>query len=425
MNILVIGSGGREHALVWAFNKSTRVSKVYCANGNAGISEIAECVDISPNEINALVEFAKKNAIDLTFVGGESPLALGIVDEFERAGLKIVGASKAASRLESSKAFAKDFMYRHDIPTARYQVAETVDEALGFLMDGDFGGEDSPLVVKADGLAAGKGVVVCKNHREAKDAIRSIGSGELVEAVAAKKIVLEECLIGSELSILLFCDGENFVLMPPTRDHKRIGENDTGANTGGMGTITDFDLISQDDLQKVIEEIITPTLTGAKSEGFPFSGVLFLGLMLTESGVKVLEYNVRFGDPEAEAILVCLESDIVDVCDSILNQNLDSLSVEWKDGCSACVILASEGYPESPQKGDVISGIEIAAKNENVEIFHAGTKKNSAGDFVTNGGRVLAITATASNMPNALHRAYKAVYDIYWDGMHFRRDIGK
>jgi len=425
MKILVIGSGGREHAIIWAMKNSPCQTEIFCANGNAGIAEVAECVDISPTDVGALVEFASREKIDLTFVGGETSLALGIVDEFEKNDLSVIGASQKATRLESSKAFAKDFMARHEIPTAAYRVANSSDEAVECLQNGEFGDDDSPVVVKADGLAAGKGVVVAQNRADAVSAIESMVSGELIDSAAAETIVLEECLIGREVSLLMFVDGEHFALMPPTQDHKRIGEGDTGANTGGMGTITDASLLSEQQTETIIKEIIKPTIEGASAEGFPFKGILFLGLMMTESGAKLLEYNVRFGDPETQAILVNLETDFIEICEAMRESSLNRTLIEWKEGSSACVILAAENYPKSPKKGDVIDGIDEAAKREDTVIFHAGTSKNGSGQFITSGGRVLAVTATASRLSSALHRAYKAVNDISWDGMQYRRDIGR
>ncbi|MEZ5347122.1 MAG: phosphoribosylamine--glycine ligase [Pyrinomonadaceae bacterium] len=425
MKILVVGSGGREHAIIWSIKNSRKDAAIYCANGNAGISQIAECVDISPTDISGLVKFAKENAIDLTFVGGETSLALGIVDEFEKYGLRIIGASKDAARLESSKAFAKDFMLRHGIPTSAYKIARSAEEAAAILNSGRFGDEMAPVVIKADGLAAGKGVVVAENREEALAAIDSMVSGELIDPEAAGTIVIEECLTGREVSVLMFADGKSYALMPPTRDHKRIGEGDTGANTGGMGTITDPALLTSAQTKTIIEEIIEPTLKGARDDGFPFKGILFLGLMITESGIKVLEYNVRFGDPETQAILVNLETDFVEICEAIENQNLASAPISWIRGSSACVIMAARNYPQSPKKGDTINGLEQAAKQENVVVFHAGTAKDAGGEFKTSGGRVLAVTATAGNLSNALHRAYKAVNLISWDGMQYRTDIGK
>ncbi len=423
MKILVIGGGGREHALCLAFKSSGKVEKIYCAEGNAGVARIAECIDIKPSEIERFADFAVEKKIDLTFVGGEIALALGVVDVFEKRGLKIVGAYGKAARLEASKSFAKDFMRRHRVPTAEYETANSVAEAIEILRSGKFGDAETAVVVKADGLAAGKGVVVAENRRQAEQAIN--GLENLVGKNAAGKIVLEECLTGSEVSLLLFADGKNFALMPPARDHKRIGENDTGANTGGMGVVSDENLLSPEQTAEVIEKIIKPTLDGARRDGFEFRGVLFLGLMLTANGIKVLEYNVRFGDPETQAILVRLETDFVEICEAIINQTLDKLTVEWKKGSSACVILAAKNYPQKPRTGDVIKGLDKAESLERIFVFHGGTSKNENGELVTSGGRVLSVTATADNLQNALDKAYKAVDRINFEGMQFRRDIGK
>lgn len=423
MKILVIGSGGREHALCQTFARSKKATKIFCANGNAGIAEIAECVDIKPDEIERLAEFAGVNQIDLTFVGGETALALGIVDEFEKRNLKIVGASQPAAQLEASKSFAKDFMRRHDIPTARYETVNSVAEAVEILRSGKFGSEDSPVVIKADGLAAGKGVVVAKNRNEAEEAVKELE--QLVGKAAARKIVLEECLFGREVSLIMFADGENFALMPPVRDHKRIGENDAGANTGGMGTISDSNLLSQKDTEKIVEEIIKPTLKGAASENFPFRGILFLGLMMTDAGAKLLEYNARFGDPETQVILVRLETDLVEICEAILSQTLSQLEIQWCEGNSACVVLASKNYPQKPETGDVISGLDKVNNQSGIQIFHSGTARNECGDFITAGGRVLGVTATGKSLDEALAKAYRAVGEISWNEMQYRRDIGK
>lgn len=421
MKILVIGSGGREHALCESFKRNQSVSKIYCADGNAGISNVAECVGIKPYNIRDLANFAVENQIDLTFVGGETALALGVVDEFEKRNLKIIGVSKEAARLEASKSFAKDFMARHQIPTADYAVAESPRAAVETLHSGRFGDEHSPVVVKADGLAAGKGVVVAENRAVAEEAINELEN--LVGAAATAKIVLEECLIGREVSLLMFTDGENFALMPPVRDHKRIFENDAGANTGGMGTITDASLLTEAEIALIVQEIIEPTLRGGRQEGFPLRGILFLGLMLTESGAKLLEYNVRFGDPETQAILVRLKTDLVEICEAIANQTLGKINIEWQTGSSACVVLAAKGYPHQPETGDKISGLEKSF-NE-TKVFHAGTKKDAAGNFTTNGGRVLGVTAAADNLDEAIEKTYRAVEEISWNGMQYRRDIGK
>ncbi|MDT5120567.1 MAG: phosphoribosylamine---glycine ligase [Acidobacteriota bacterium] len=426
MKILVVGSGGREHALLWALNKSARRQlKLYCAPGNAGIADIAECVEIGATDITSLVQFAEEQKIDLTIAGSEAPLAAGIVDEFERRKLMIAGASRDAARLESSKAFAKDFMARHNIPTARYRIADSISYAQRILESGEFGGRDSSVVIKADGLAAGKGVIVARSRSEASSGINDLMEGSLVGTEAARRIVIEEALTGREASLLLFADGRNYALMPPARDHKRIGENDTGPNTGGMGAITDASVLDEGTLTRVVRDVVEPTLEGARSEGFPFRGVLFVGLMLTVEGPRVLEYNVRFGDPEAQAILVRLQTDPVDVFEAVARGRLGETSVQWSGESSACVVLASRGYPARPETGARIEGLDLAAQHEGVRIFHAGTARSDAGDWITAGGRVLGVTATAGTLELALDRCYDAVSDIHWDGMYYRRDIGK
>lgn len=424
MKVLVIGSGGREHAICHAFARSGRTSKIYCSNGNAGIAELAALVDIKPTEINSLADFASDHMIDLTFVGGETPLALGIVDEFEKRGLKIIGASKTAARLEASKSFAKDFMRRHNIPTADFHNANSAAEAINILESGRFGDESKPVVVKADGLAAGKGVVVAANRSEAIEAIQ--GLDDLVGPEAAATIVLEECLVGREVSLIMFCDGDSFALMPATRDHKRIREGDTGPNTGGMGTITDDSLLTEAETNQVIETMIKPTLAGCKAEGFPFRGILFLGLMMTKAGPKLLEYNVRFGDPETQAILVRLESDLGEICEAMLEGRLGDFPIKWRKGSSACIILAAEGYPAKSRTGDVINGLEDASMKD-IEIFHAGTAfdPTDSSSFLTAGGRVLGVTSVGDDLETAIAWAYHAAGKISWPGMQFRRDIGK
>ena len=423
MKILVIGSGGREHAICDAFARSPRINRLWCANGNGGIAEVAECVPIKPDDVISLREFALEHKVDLSFVGGETPLALGIVDEFEAAGLRIIGPSRAAAQLEASKSFAKDFMARHGVPTASYVTTHSPSAAVDTLEAGQFGDANAPVVVKADGLAAGKGVVVAGDRSEAIAAINEMT--DVVGAEAASTIVLEECLFGREVSLLMFADGEDFQLMPPTRDHKRIGEGDTGPNTGGMGTFTDASLLSDDLISEISNSIIRPTLSGCIAEGFPFRGILFLGLMLTAEGPKVLEYNVRFGDPETQAILVRLETDLVDICEAMLGGRLSDLDIHWRPGSSACVVLAAEGYPSKPRNGDVISGLEDAALLPSVKVFHAGTRLGDDGSLLTAGGRVLGVTAVAEDLQAALSTAYDAVERISFEGMQFRRDIGR
>ena len=422
MRILVVGSGGREHALVWALKKtSSRPAEVFCAPGNAGIAEIAQCVAIGATDVGALADFAQREQIDLTMIGPEASLAEGVVDEFERRGLRIVGPSREAARLETSKVFAKDFMQRHGIPTARYRVAASADEAIKILRSGELGDESSPVVVKADGLAAGKGVVVARSRDEAEKALADL----VALGSAAERILIEEALTGPEASVLLFSDGKDFRLMPAARDHKRVGEGDTGPNTGGMGSITDASVIDYDTLKKVVREIVDPTLRGARTEGFPFRGILFIGLMLTSDGPRVLEYNVRFGDPETQAILIRLQTDLSAIFEAIVDQRLGELDVQWSNDSSACVVLAARGYPGKPETGTVIEGLDRAAQHENVGIFHAATSRGSNAEWLTAGGRVLGLTATGETLDAALSRCYAAVDDIHWDGMHYRRDIGR
>ncbi len=423
MKLLVIGSGGREHAICSGFSKSGRVTKILCANGNAGIASVAECIDVSPTDISALAELAAAQNVDLTFVGGETSLALGIVDEFEKRGLRIIGPGRAAARLESSKAFAKDFMSRHGVPTARHITADSPARAIEALENGVLGDEETPVVVKADGLAAGKGVVVARDRSEAIEAIK--GMAALVGETAAETIVLEECLTGNEVSLLMFADGEDFALMPPTRDHKRIGDGDTGPNTGGMGTVTDASLLSPAEIDDITETMIRPTLRGCVSEGMPFRGVLFLGLMMTPAGPKLLEYNVRFGDPETQAILVRLETDLLDICEAMLTGNLGGIKIRWREAGSACVVLASEGYPSKPRTDDIISGLDQTRTSTDIEVFHAGTAFSPDGQIMTAGGRVLGVTAVADSLDQAIDRAYQTVSRISWPGMQFRSDIGR
>jgi phosphoribosylamine---glycine ligase len=422
MKVLVIGSGGREHAICHAFAKDSRIERIYCAPGNAGIASVARCVNIPTNSLDDLRNFAESKRIDMTFVGPEGPLVAGVVDEFDRLCLPVIGPSKSAARLEGSKSFAKDFMRRHNIPTAAYHVAHSIEESRRGLEDGRFGGPSEPIVVKADGLAAGKGVVVADDRAAAIQALA--GLEELAGRAAASTIVLEECLTGGEVSLLLFSDGKDYALMPACRDHKRIGDGDTGPNTGGMGTISDGSLLTPDQLREIEKSIVEPTLRGCSQEGFPFKGVLFIGLMMTDAGPKVLEFNTRFGDPETQSILVRLETDLAVICKAIVHQDLSRTSIEWHSGTSACVVLAADGYPAAPVTGDVIHGLDAAGAVSEVKIFHAGTAVDAEGRFVTAGGRVLGVTAIGDDLDTALDRAYQAVSKINFRGMQFRRDIG-
>ena len=421
--ILIIGSGGREHAVVWALRKTSQEPvQLFCVPGNAGIAESAECLSVPLNDHAALAQFVESQQIDLTFVGPEVPLVSGVVDQFTRSGLRIVGPSAAAARLEGSKIFAKDFMARHKIPTAAFRVAESPEDAIAGLRSGEFG--DGPVVIKADGLAAGKGVVVASDLAEAEQAVEDLMINHVAGREAAQRVVIEEALTGREASLLVFADGREYALMPAARDHKRIGENDTGPNTGGMGTITDVSVLDKDMQQRVVREIVEPTLAGAREEGFPFKGVLFLGLMLTDDGPKLLEYNVRFGDPETQAILVRLKTDLVSIFDAIYNEKLAGLNVEWSEGASACVVAANKGYPGKYESGAVVEGLDEFREGP-VQVFHAGTSRDASGRIIATGGRVLGVTAGAERLPDALSLCYGALQKIHWPGMQFRRDIGR
>jgi phosphoribosylamine--glycine ligase len=381
-------------------------------------------VEISVDDHEALVDFVQAQSIELTIVGPEAPLAAGIVDKFQKQGLQVVGPSAVAARLEASKVFAKDFMARHGVPTASYKVVRSAAELSEVLATGAFGPPDSTVVLKADGLAAGKGVVIAKSQAEAQTAAAQMVAGELIDAAAAQQIVVEEALVGTEVSLLLFADGKNYALMPAARDHKRIGENETGPNTGGMGVITDNAILSPALLERIVREVVEPTLAGANKEGFQFKGILFLGLMLTNAGPKLLEYNVRFGDPETQAILVRLKTSLVDIMQAIVNGTLDRVGIEWSEESSACVVLASRGYPGKYEKGHVIKGLKSNDLAE-VLVFHAGTTKSPTGDVITSGGRVLGVTAKGASLDEALRRCYSAAQVISWEGMQYRRDIGR
>jgi len=427
MNILVVGSGGREHALCWALRRGAEGTggRLFCAPGNAGIAAAAECVPLDPADLTALAGFAEREKIDLTIAGSEAPLAAGLADLFAERKLLVAGPPRRAARLEASKVFAKEFMLRHGIPTARHRVAESAEEARALLRGGEFGAEDSPVVVKADGLAAGKGVVVARDRAEAETAAAKMLGGGLVGREAGSRLVIEETLVGREVSLLLWTDGRDYVLMPAARDHKRVGEGDTGPNTGGMGAVTAPDLLDEETLARVVREVVEPTLAGAEADRLGFRGVLFVGLMLTADGPRVLEYNVRFGDPEAQAILVRLRGDLASIFEAVARGRLGEVEVGWEGGASACVVLASRGYPERPETGALISGLEEAARVPSVQLFHAGTSRADDGSYLTAGGRVLGVTAAAETLAEALSRSYEAAGRIGWEGMQYRRDIGR
>jgi phosphoribosylamine--glycine ligase len=422
---MIIGSGGREHAIAWALrNTAPGDIKVFCAPGNAGIAQIAEVVTIPVDQHEQLAAFAESNQIDLTFVGPEAPLAAGVVDLFTAKRLPIVGPTEAAARLEASKIFAKEFMARHGVPTAAFRTATSPAEAVAHLDTGEFGSAESPVVIKADGLAAGKGVVVAATHAEAKTAIEDLMVHHSAGREAAQRVVIEQMLSGREASVLVFADGRDYAVMPAARDHKRIGENDTGPNTGGMGSITDASVLDGSVLDDVLKHIVEPTLEGAQQEGFPFKGVLFLGLMLTSDGPQLLEYNVRFGDPETQAILVRLKTSLLAVFDAVREGTLGQLKVEWSGGASVCVVAANRGYPGKYETGAVIEGLETA-ETAGVQVFHAGTSRAPNGSFMATGGRVLGVTSAAENLPAALDLCYGSLGKIHWPGMQFRRDIGR
>ena len=417
MNVLVLGSGGREHALVWKIRQSPRVKKIYCIPGNGGIAPFAECVEHKLEDHAGLIRFAKEKNIDLTIVGPEAPLVSGIIDDFTMEGLRIFGPTQKAARLEGSKVFAKEFMQRWNIPTAYFQTCRNYDEAQEVLSGASF-----PLVVKADGLAAGKGVVICQNRQEAEAALTQIMK-EKIFAAAGNQVVLEEFLVGEETSVLAVSDGINHVLLESCQDHKRVFDDDKGPNTGGMGAYSPAPVVTPDVWETINTAVIEPTLRGMDKEGCPFRGVLYAGLMITADGPKVLEYNVRFGDPETQAILPRLKSDLVDVLMGACSGDLDKVKLAWDPRACVCVVMSSGGYPGDYEKGKVITGIEAAEAQAEVVIFHAGTKAIN-GHLVTSGGRVLGVVGLGKGVETAMARAYQAVERIHYDRRFFRRDIG-
>ncbi|MBA3442070.1 MAG: phosphoribosylamine--glycine ligase [Pyrinomonadaceae bacterium] len=427
MDILVIGSGGREHALCWALQKE-QAHQIFCAPGNAGIAEIARCVPLNATDVRALADFAEQEKIALAVVGGEAPLAAGVADEFAARSLAIAGPTKDAARLESSKVFAKAFMVRHGIPTARFRVADSVSEARKILQSGEFretiSGE-AGVVIKADGLAGGKGVTVARTRAEAEAAIGRLMEDGEKPGTAGGRVVIEEALAGPEASLLIFTDGRDYQLMPAARDHKRVGEHDTGPNTGGMGAITAPEVLDKEMAKRVVREIVEPTLEGARREGFPFRGILYFGLMLTSEGPCLLEYNVRFGDPEAQAILLRFDGDLAEVFDGVAHKNLAGKSVRWSNDASACIVLAARGYPNEVETGAHIEGLEQARQTSGVQIFHSGTSRTREGIWMTAAGRVLGVAAAHPKLEGALQCCYQAIDHIRWEGMHYRHDIGQ
>ena len=417
MKILVIGSGGREHAIVWKLSQSKNVDKIYCAPGNGGIKEIAEIIDIKADDINSLLNFAKANKIDLAVVGPEAALVKGIVDIFNREGLKIFGPLKELAMLEGSKVFAKEIMERFGLPTAKFRVFSKPEEAKEFLKQ-----KGAPIVVKADGLAAGKGVIVAKTIKDAEDAIDNI----MVKRIfgdSGNRIILEDCLEGEEASMLIFTDGKTIVPLESSQDHKRIFDGDKGPNTGGMGAYSPAPVVSQKILDDIMNKVFRQIVYGLRKEDRVYKGVLYAGLMITKKGPMVLEFNVRFGDPETQAILPRLKSDLVDIMLACIDGRLDKTGVEWDKRPCLSVVCASKGYPEEYEKDIEISGLEEARAINDVIIFHAGTR-NENGRFFTNGGRVLAVTGLGRDIKSAQENAYKAIEKIRFKGMHYIKDIG-
>jgi len=416
VKVLIIGSGGREHALVWKIAKSPLVKKLYCAPGNPGIGELSENVNITASDLDGLLKFAKNQNIDLTIVGPEDPLVDGIVDKFEKEGLKIFGPNKAAAQLEGSKSFSKNLMKKYNIPTADYKTFTIKNEALQYLNQY----ENFPVVLKASGLAAGKGVLICNNLTEALAGLDLIME-EKAFGVAGNEIVIEEFLVGEEVSIFAIVDGNNYKLFSPSQDHKRAFDNDEGKNTGGMGAYAPAPLASDNFMNTAINSVIEPTINAMISEGMPYKGLLYFGLMLTQSGIKVLEYNCRFGDPETEVVLPLLESDLVPLMLASINGTLNSEEIKIKEGFAVDVVLASGGYPDAYEKGKDISGLSDV--DSDIIIFHAGTKMDGE-NLVTNGGRVLNVVGFGDKFKSAQQMVYNAINKIYFDDIHFRKDIG-
>ena len=417
MKVLVVGGGGREHAIVWALSKSRKVKKLYCAPGNGGIAAQAECIAIPATDVAAMVAWARENAVDFVVVAPDDPLALGMVDAMEAAGIPAFGPRAAAAVVEASKIFSKNLMEKYHIPTAKYKTFTDMEAALAYVED-----QGAPIVVKADGLALGKGVVVAQSVDEAKDAVRSMMADGRFGA-AGSRLVIEECMTGPEVTVLAFCDGKHLVPMPSSQDHKRAYDGNQGPNTGGMGAISPSPHYTPEIARRCMEEIFLPTVAALNAEGRPFQGVLYFGLMLTPDGPKVVEYNARFGDPECQAVLSLLDSDLMEIFEACRDGSLDRLDIRWKNAAACCLVLASGGYPGSYEKGYPISGLEEAGRT--AAVFHAGTKLGPDGAVLTSGGRVLGVTATGGDLDEAIGCAYHSAKHIHFTDMQFRRDIGR
>ncbi|CBL37104.1 phosphoribosylamine--glycine ligase [butyrate-producing bacterium SM4/1] len=419
MKVLIVGSGGREHAIAWKVAQSPKVEKIYCAPGNAGIAEVAECVPIGAMEFEKLAAFAKDRQIDLTVIGMDDPLVGGIVDVFEKEGLRVFGPRKNAAILEGSKAFSKDLMKKYGIPTAAYENFDNADEALAYLETASM-----PIVLKADGLALGKGVLICNTLEEAKEGVKSIMLDKKFGS-AGNQMVVEEFMTGREVSVLSFVDGNTIKIMTSAQDHKRAKDGDEGLNTGGMGTFSPSPFYTEEVDQFCREHIYQATVDAMKKEGREFKGIIFFGLMLTAQGPKVLEYNARFGDPETQVVLPRMKNDIVEVFEACIDGTLDQIDLEFEDNAAVCVVLASDGYPVKYEKGFPIRGLENFLKKDGYYVFHAGTAFDREGRIVTNGGRVLGVTATGENLKAARANAYRAAEWVDFDNKYMRHDIGK
>ena len=418
MRVLVVGGGGREHGLVWKLKQSPRVSQLYAAPGNAGIAELAECVDISASEIRRLADFAAKQAIDLTVVGPELPLTLGIADEFEGRGLRIFGTTRQAAALEGSKVFAKRLMRKYKSPTGFFQTFYRAEDAKRYIQD-----VGAPIVVKADGLAAGKGAIVCATVQNALDTVKRIME-DRVFGDAGARVVVEEFLMGEEASFLAFTDGETVVPMASAQDHKAALDNDKGPNTGGMGAYSPAPVVTETVHKKIMDQIMIPTVKAMAAEGFPFRGILYAGLMIKDGEPKLLEFNVRFGDPEAQPLFMRMESDLLPILEAVVDRRLHEVEIHWRPEPAVCVVMAAGGYPGAHDTGKPISGLGAVAQMKDVMVFHAATALVE-GKIVTNGGRVLGVTALGKDISDAMARAYRAVEKLHWDGVHYRTDIGR
>lgn len=419
MKVLIVGSGGREHAIAWKVAQSPKVDKIYCAPGNAGIAEFAECVSIGAMEFDKLASFAKEKEIDLTVIGMDDPLVGGIADVFEAEGLRVFGPRKNAAILEGSKAFSKDLMKKYNIPTAAYETFNSPEDALAYLETADM-----PIVLKADGLALGKGVLICNTREEAKEGVKTLMLDKQFGS-AGDRIVVEEFMTGREVSVLSFVDGTTIKIMTSAQDHKRAGDGDTGLNTGGMGTFSPSPFYTAEIDAFCKEHIYQKTVDAMKAEGRTFQGIIFFGLMLTEKGPKVLEYNARFGDPETQVVLPRMKNDIVEVFEACVDGTLDQIDLEFEDNAAVCVVLASEGYPVKYEKGFEVKGLETFKEKDGYYVFHAGTRFDENGRLVTNGGRVLGITATGRDLKEARKNAYEATNWIDFANKYMRHDIGK